>query len=105
MKSVENYLKPDKCGYQLERKEITNIKYYVAMVVGIKLTGAKNNIAENLSQIPNVQISNEQLEIAFSAVLNRYYALGASDQIAKGSNLLSQLLSLDLLSLTRTDFV
>jgi hypothetical protein len=93
MKIVENYLKPDKCRQELERKVVTNIKYYVAMIVSVKLTGAKETISDKLAHIPAITITDEVLEEALNEVLEKYNELGASDQVAKGSLLTSQLLS------------
>lgn len=93
MKTVENYLKPDNCGKQLERKVITNIKYYVAMLVTMKLLNTKAGIAERLALIPSVTISEDVLKVALEEVIEKYNILGASDQVAKGTSLVSQLLS------------
>jgi len=96
MKSVENYLKPDRCGTPLERKVITNIKYYVAMMIGVKLVEGKSNIADKLAQIPTIAIADEVLKEALESVLEKYNNLGASDQVAKGAVLVAQLLNSDL---------
>jgi hypothetical protein len=93
MKVVENYLKPDKCGQELERKVVTNIKYYVAMMVSVKLVEAKEEISNKLALIPAIIISDEILKEALNEVLAKYNELGASDQVAKGSVLAAQLLS------------
>lgn len=93
MKAVENYLKPDRCGVSLERKVITNIKFYVAMMVGLKLVEEKSNIADKLAQIPTIVIGDEVLKEALELVLDKYNNLGASDQVAKGAGLVAQLLS------------
>jgi hypothetical protein len=93
MKIVENYLKPDKCGQELERKVVTNIKYYVAMMVSVKLIGAQEAISDKLARIPAITISDEILKEALNEVLEKYNELGASDQVAKGSILTSLLLS------------
>ncbi len=91
MKSVEHYLKPDVCNKDLERKTITNIKFYVATMVGVKLLGAKEGLADKLAQIPAITTNNEILEEALDEVLQKYNELGASDQVAKGTELVSQL--------------
>jgi hypothetical protein len=93
MKAVENYLKPEKCGRQLERKTVTNIKYYVAMMVSMKLVEAKENLSDKLANISAISISDEVLEEALDVVLEKYSDLGASDQVAKGSVLVEELLS------------
>jgi len=93
MKTVENYLKPEKCGQELERKVITNIKYYVAMLVGTKLVDSKHDIAEKLGNIPSITISNEILEESLKEAIEKFNELGATDQVAKGSALVNKLLS------------
>lgn len=92
MKAVENFLKPENCGRELERKTITNIKFYVAMVVSIKYVGGKENISERLGAIPSVELTNEILQESLDCVLNEFNALGATDQVAKGSELVAKLL-------------
>lgn len=92
MKAVENFLKPENCGRELERKTITNIKFYVAMVVSIKYVGGKKNISEKLGAIPSVELTNEILQESLDCVLNEFNALGATDQVAKGSELVAKLL-------------
>ena len=92
MKAVENFLKPENCGQELERKTITNIKYYVAMIVSIKYVGGKEDIGKKLNAIPSVNLTNEVLQEALTCVLEEFNSLGATDQVAKGSELVSKLL-------------
>ena len=93
MKTVENYLKPERCGEQLERKVITNIKYYVAMLTAIKLLGTASNISGNLARTPNITIPDGVLEESLRETINAYDLLGASDQIAKGTSLVTYILA------------
>ncbi|MBE1427284.1 hypothetical protein H4684_003976 [Desulfomicrobium macestii] len=93
MKSVEFFLKPENCDIQLERKIITNIKFYVAMVVSIKLVGGAMNIESNLAQLPKVDISKEILKESMKIVLDEFNVLGATDQVAKGPVLVGKLLN------------
>lgn len=92
MKTVENYLKPDVCGVELERKDITNIKFYVAMLVGISLTEGKEDIINNLAILPKVEIQDKVLIEALNKTYGKFQELGGTDQIAKGPNLLEALL-------------
>ncbi|NYT60535.1 AIPR family protein [Alcaligenaceae bacterium] len=92
MKKVEYFLKPENCDVQIERKTVTNIKFYVAMVVSIRLVGDKKNIEEKLSQLPNIELSNELLKESLEVVLKEFNELGGTDQVAKGSVLLGKLL-------------
>lgn len=95
MKAVELYLKQDNCGVELERKTITNIKYYVAMMVSIGLTGSKDDVARKISSVPSVTISQELLKSSLVKVLYHFQNLGGTDQVAKGSDLVGTLLSDD----------
>ena len=93
MKATETYLKPENCEIQLERKTITNIKFYLAMIASIKLAGSSQEIEKKLSELPNVEVSNEILSDSLQMVLEKFNELGATDQVAKGSALVAKLLS------------
>jgi hypothetical protein len=93
MKATETYLKPENCEIQLERKTITNVKFYVATVASIKLAGSSQEIEKKLSELPNVEVSNEILSDSLQMVLEKFNELGATDQVAKGSALVAKLLS------------
>lgn len=92
MKATETYLKPENCEIQLERKTITNIKFYVAMIASIKLAGSSQEIEKKLSELPNVEVSDEILSDSLQMVLEKFNELGATDQVAKGSALVAKLL-------------
>ena len=92
MKTVENYLKPDACGEDLERKDITNIKFYVAMLVGIALTNGSEDIINRLAALPKMEIEEAVLIEALNITIEKFRELGGTDQIAKGPNLLEALL-------------
>jgi hypothetical protein len=91
MKSVEAHLKNHALEGSLARKDITNIRYYVAMLVGLNLAGSKVGIINKISNIPNLIITDEILEQAYTEVLKKYSELGGSDQIAKSSVLIDAL--------------
>lgn len=93
MKAVENYLKHEDCGQQLDHKAVINIKYYVAVMVCVKLVGSKENIIDKLALIPAISIPAEVLQESLDLVLTEFNALGATDQVAKGSELVGKLLS------------
>ena len=48
VKAVEGYLRPGVCFKELERKTVTNIKYYFAMLVSIRLANRKNDMAAGI---------------------------------------------------------
>ena len=92
MKAVEHFLKPDVCKADLERKDITNIKFYVAMLVGIALTNSSEDIINKLAALPKVEIQEAVLIEALNTTIEKFQALGSTDQIAKGPELLEALL-------------
>lgn len=94
MKTVESFLKPEICEKHIERKTITNIKFYMAMVVSLKLVGTKENISEKLAQIPTIIIENDMLQESLNQVLEEFNNLGATDQVAKGAVLVGKLTKL-----------
>lgn len=93
MKATETYLKPENCAIQLERKTITNIKFYVAMIASIKIAGSSQEVEKKLSELPKVEVCNEILSDSLKMVLEKFNELGATDQVAKGSALVAKLLS------------
>jgi len=92
MKSVEGHLKLIQQAGNIERKTITNIRYYVAMIVGLKLANSKTNIMKNISELPSITITEEMLKTAYDEVIEKYNKLGGTDTIAKSSVLLDALL-------------
>jgi hypothetical protein len=93
MKTVEIFLKPENCQQELERKTITNIKYYVAMMVSIGLAGSKTDVSAKLAALPAIDISPELLTESLGIVLHKFNVLGATDQVAKGPELVRNLLN------------
>ncbi|GAB6039263.1 hypothetical protein JCM15519_38220 [Fundidesulfovibrio butyratiphilus] len=93
MKSVELFLKPQSCPIELQRKDITNIKYYVAMVAAIKIVNGSHDIAKGLSAIPNLIIGDTLISESFYVAYNKYIELGGNDQVAKGPTLVASLLA------------
>jgi hypothetical protein len=88
MRAVEWHLKEQ----EEDRKTITNIKYYVAMSYVIAITGGKDNIVSQLSNMSQITIDNDIMAAATAEVKALYEAGGATDQVAKGSELASRLL-------------
>ncbi len=93
MKAVETYLKPGSGKVDLERKDITNIKFYVAMLVGIKLADGPDDIVSSLASLPKVEMSDDLLNETTESTLKEYAFLGGTDRIAKGPDLRKALLS------------
>jgi hypothetical protein len=85
-KQVEKFLSSD--DMILSAADKNNIKFYLAMVVvSIKLKLASPNISE-LAPLAGIPFSNEELQAAFELVYANYTRLGATDQVAKGPELL-----------------
>ena len=92
MKAVEIFLKSENCGIDIDRKTITNIKFYVAMVVSINLSQGQEGISDKLSALPSINITSELLSESLNRVLACFNELGATDQVSKGSELVAKLL-------------
>ena len=92
MKAVEFFLRPEICGQELERKTITNVKFYVAMVASIKLIESKNDVERKLAHLPNVELSSKILTDSLAWVLLEFEKMSSTDQAAKGSVLVSRFL-------------
>ena len=85
-KRVESYLIAHMDN--LTSADRNNIRFYVAMVVPINaLKKAKPSI-EDIASFAGAAIKDEILESSYQCVKKHYYTLGASDQTAKGPNLL-----------------
>ena len=82
---VEAYLKSDP---NLEQKDRNNIRFYVALELARELTGEKSPNINQLAEISEAEVNENLLSAATNRVLVEYNALGATDQIAKGRELL-----------------
>ena len=89
MKTVENFLRSESSNQNWERQTSTNLKFYVAMLVGIELVNSSDRIVDGLAQLPNVIISEDLLKNSFATVFVNYVRLGGTDQVAKGPDLLA----------------
>lgn len=94
IKFIESYLKQCCVTGIVQKENITNIKYYVAMVASIKITGSKTNIEKNLSNIGNISIPTTTLDDSLQIVMKEYLELGGNDQVAKGTKLAEKLLEI-----------
>lgn len=93
IKSVETFFKPENCGRQLERKTVTNLKYYVAMLVAVGLVNDRSKLLEELAAMPSIDVPQDLLRDALEKATTEFEKLGATDQVAKGSQLVSALLN------------
>jgi hypothetical protein len=85
LKAVDTYLR-DKT--ELDTKERNNVRFYIAMFLGIQLCKASSPTISQLSSIQLDQITEDTLEAAYCEVHNTYQELGGTDQVAKGTDLL-----------------
>lgn len=81
IRAVERHLKDS--GF--DRKTATNIKYYVAMMYAIEVTGAKVDVAKHLSLMTHMSINDEVLSAVVAKVNSSFENAGGTDQVAKGS--------------------
>ena len=75
----------------LAQKDRANLLFYVAMYAAALLANKAAPSITDLAAISVEAITNQTLEESFSAVKAIYDELGASDQVAKGTQLLSKL--------------
>lgn len=88
MKEVERFLKPY-APERLERKDITNIKFYVAWVTSHLLINRSPNVLAALEKIEKIKQENLEIKKAFDFVWKRFEALGKRDTAAKNQELLN----------------
>jgi hypothetical protein len=81
MRTVERHMKE----LNIDRKTSTNIKYYVAMMYAIAITGSKTEIAAKLSGMAQLVIDTDDLTAATLKVKSMFEEAGGTDQVAKGS--------------------
>lgn len=92
IKITENFLKSDACFKALDRKEITNIKFYVARHATVLALKNPHDIVSALHELGTAGISNELLNESTKFVYEAYSKLGGNDQVAKGSELVKEIL-------------
>lgn len=88
MKSVDGAVRADKYG--LNRKDQTNLRFYAAMYLAALLCGKAAPIPLDISNIIITSMTDAMLDESIAAVQEQYNALGASDQTAKGTDLLAK---------------
>ena len=76
----------------LSRASIYNIKCYVVTVTAGRMFG-KNPTSDDIATLDVASITDSQLEKDVRVVWNRYIALGGDDKVARGSDLVIDLLN------------
>lgn len=87
MKRVESFLKEQ----DLETKHRTNIRFYVAFSTVVHIVEKITPAIKQISEIKVEDIPNEKIQTSYILVKALFDNLGASDQIAKGTELLEKL--------------
>ena len=76
---------------KLQRKDINNLRFYVAMIVSMNETGLPQPKPKQIGDINASLISIASLTSAYEEAKAKYTELGGTDQIAKGPELVKQL--------------
>lgn len=90
VKRVEEWLRSEELG--LTRPEQNNIKFYLAMHVGIVMLGKPNGSAADYASIDMAGLTDAQLGASCKSVLRMYKNLGGNDRVAKGPELTKRVL-------------
>ncbi len=70
----------------LNRKDQTNLRFYVAMIVAPKIAATQLVKPARVASLPVEKIAEKELAAALNEAKAAYFELGASDQVAKGRN-------------------
>lgn len=85
----------------IDRKDATNLRYYVAMLASIELTKHPQPKASQVAQMDVDSLSDGVIEKLLNEVNTVYKQMGAKDQIAKGPDLVKTLVSARVKSFTK----
>ncbi len=88
MKTIDSSIRDEK--YHLNRKDQTNLRFYSAMYLSCLLAGKAVPGAQEIAAIMVPTATATMLGEAISSVDKEYAALGASDQVAKGVDLVTK---------------
>jgi hypothetical protein len=87
LKRTESFLAQH--GDMLSAADRNNLKFYVAMATSQETLGKRAPNVQELSALAGQPIDNQHLEEAYRVANEEYRKLGATDQAAKGSELLA----------------
>jgi hypothetical protein len=88
MRRVDEYLYT---ADKLDRKDATNVRFYVAMLAVMELTSMPQPKVARIASLSVSDLTDEILRKLLDEVLEAYLGLGGSDQVAKGPELTRQL--------------
>jgi len=89
MKRVDTFLRYDVVG--INRKDQTNLRFYVAMLAARKLAGGNYLRAGKMVSLAFEKLTDRELAVVTNETKTAYGELGSSDQAAKGPELLKKL--------------
>jgi len=85
---VEDVLRSE--ASTIDRAHWNNLRFYVAMLVTLRLTGIPMPSVKNVADIDLAQATDDLILDCITQVWSHYDALGATDQVAKGTELTSK---------------
>ena len=89
MKRVDQIVRSDAAG--LDRKDQTNLRFYVAMDLAATACGIAVPTAQGIGALSTAAVSDDEIRCAQARVLELYKGLGATDQTAKGTDLVDRM--------------
>lgn len=87
MRQVDAHLRKLQKADNLERKTITNIRFYVGMVLAVQLVNSQDSIGSKIAQLDPFLIEETGIQKAYEFVLPLYRNQGGDDKAAKGPSL------------------
>lgn len=92
MRRVEEYLKSAASGLPL--KDQNNLRFYVAMHVVASIVEKTNPNRDDLAKLEVSKLDDHRIQNSLDLVKKSYDTLGGSDQVAKGTTLLAEIVKI-----------
>ena len=89
MKRVDTFLRLE--AIEMNRKDQTNLRFYVAMLAAMKLAGTYHLKPTQVASVAFEKLTDQDLTEVLNEAKSAYAELGSSDQAAKGPELLRKL--------------
>jgi hypothetical protein len=87
MRRVDGYLRS--FTPQLEREDQTNLRYYIALDLVVALLGTSRPSMDKIAELDLDSLTDVQIKKSLGRLKLLYDNLGATDQVAKGPQLLA----------------
>lgn len=84
-RKVEGVLRSDSCP--VDRSDWNNLRFYASMLLALRLTRRPVPTVENVADIDLAEVTENLVLTCINEVSTHYSELGATDQVAKGSEL------------------